>query len=380
MSGLVAWRGVAAAIAAISAYALTVSLSYTLLSLVLDREGYSEALIGLNAAMTPLGIIVSAPVMPALAGRYGGYRVMMASLASGITVLILLAAFPNIILWFFLRFVFGAVVNGVFVVSETWINQLAPTRMRGRIIAIYAVSASVGYAAGPTILAVIGSQGWLPFAVAVVGAVLAMAVIIPARRELPPVHSGSMRSFWRFLPLAPTLLLGTGVVGLFDQTVLALLPIYGIELGMIEAKAALAAGVLIAGNILLQFPIGWIADRCPRRSVRLVLAILAALCALFLPYAMHQSVFLWPLLILWGAVAFGVYTVSLAELGDRFEGETLLAGNAAFALVWGVGGLMGPAVSGTAMSAFGPIGFPTTLAFWFVLLTFMIVWRRKAVA
>jgi hypothetical protein len=56
-----------------------------------------------------------------------------------------------------------------------------------------------------------------------------------------------------------------------------------------------------------------------------------------------------PMLFLWGAVAFGVYTVALAELGDRFSGSMLLAGNATFAMMWGIGGIVGdaPRISGS---------------------------------
>ena len=49
-------------------------VTYPLLSFILERPGTSPGLIGLSAAMTPLGFIVSAPFTPALAGRVGGAR------------------------------------------------------------------------------------------------------------------------------------------------------------------------------------------------------------------------------------------------------------------------------------------------------------------
>jgi len=49
--------GILAAIAAIGVFCLTLGLSYPLLALILDSMGIGTALIGLNAAMTPLGII-----------------------------------------------------------------------------------------------------------------------------------------------------------------------------------------------------------------------------------------------------------------------------------------------------------------------------------
>ena len=70
---------------------------------------------------------------------------------------------------------------------------------------------------------------------------------------------------------------------------------------------------------------------------------------------------------------YGVFTLALAELGDRFSGSLLLAGNAAFALMWGVGGLIGPPTVGAAMNFIDPEGFPITLGLSYAMLTALIV-------
>ena len=46
----------------------------------------------------------------------------------------------------------------------------------------------------------------------------------------------------------------------------------------------------------------------------------------------------------------------------------LLAGNAAFAMMWGVGGVVGPPAAGSAMDMIGSIGLPVTLFAGFCLL------------
>jgi hypothetical protein len=61
-----------------------------------------------------------------------------------------------------------------------------------------------------------------------------------------------------------------------------------------------------------------------------------------LPLAIRSTWLLWPLLFIWGGAAFGVYTVALTGLGDRYSGAMLLTGSAAFGLMWGVGGIIGP--------------------------------------
>ncbi len=94
-----------------------------------------------------------------------------------------------------------------------------------------------------------------------------------------------------------------------------------------------------------------------------------------LPAALH-SLFLWPLLFFWGAAAFGIYTMAMSELGDRFTGSRLLAGSAAFAAMWGVGGIIGPPLTGQVMQSFGPEGLPLTLASIFGALAIFAAARR----
>ena len=68
------WAAMAGIIATVSVFAISQGLSYPLLSFILQREGVSPAMIGASAAMTPLGFILSAPVIPWMTRRFGAGR------------------------------------------------------------------------------------------------------------------------------------------------------------------------------------------------------------------------------------------------------------------------------------------------------------------
>jgi len=55
---------------------------------------------------------------------------------------------------------------------------------------------------------------------------------------------------------------------------------------------------------------------------------------------------MWLVLVVIGSTGYGVYTVSLTSLGDRFNGQELINGSAAFAIVWGIGALFGSVAGG----------------------------------
>ena len=70
-------------------------------------------------------------------------------------------------------------------------------------------------------------------------------------------------------------------------------------------------------------------------------------CAL-LPVLIETSL-IWPMVFLWGAVSYGIYTMTLIELGVLLSGSMLIAGNAAFWLTTGLGGIAVPPASGAAL-------------------------------
>jgi MFS family permease len=241
---------------------------------------------------------------------------------------------------------------------------------------IYATVMSLGFCVGPFILPLTGFDGWPPFMVGIACFIAAGLIMLPLRRRLPEFEKTTHGSVYRFMFLAPTLLLAVLSAAYFDQVVLSFLPLYALYYGFPQATASFALGVLIVGNVFLQFPLGWFADLTSRRTVMLVCTITTLAGCALLPLAIRSTWLLWPLLFIWGGAAFGVYTVALAGLGDRYSGAMLLTGSAAFGLMWGVGGIIGPASAGSAMQLWGPVGLPLILGIPFALFTFMLLWRR----
>jgi len=354
-------KGIIASITAVGVFCLTTGLSSPLLALILEDMGASSGLIGLNAAMGPIGIILSAPFVPRLAQKFGAWFICVTSLCSSAVLLLMLAVFRDVMIWFPIRFFLGVAISAIFIISETWINQLAMPRIRGRIIGIYNTVAAAGFALGPLTLAVIGSQGWPPFLVGITGILIALPVFVLARDHLPGFDGREDASVFSFLSLAPMLLLAVAFAALFDQVALSFLPIYGLRHGLTEATSSLALAVMIIGNVVFQIPIGWLADRISRRFLMNIMAIATMIGTLLLSLLIEGSMLLWPMLFVWGAIAFGIYTIALVELGDQFSGALLLAGNGAFAMMWGIGGILGPPVAGVAMDLIGPEGLPIIL-------------------
>jgi MFS family permease len=364
--------------AAVTAFALAQGLSYPLFTFLMQRQGMTPAEIGLSAAMTPLGLILSALFVPELVRRLGGRRLAVIAALSGALLFFLVGALQNWIAWYLLRFLIGLAINPLYILGEVWMMALASDARRGRIMGFFNAVTGIGYAAGPLTLTLVGTDGWPPLSVAIFGfSACAVLLFLTTRglRGFEPDDEGKpVSGIWSFWTLAPALLLAVGVSAATQQSAYSLMPVFGAGYGLGEARLAALITMLSLGNILLQVPLGFLAERLGARTMIVACAALNAVCALSLPLVIEGSL-VWPVLLVMGGVGYGVYTMSLVELGNRFRGQTLVAGNSAFALMWGVGGIAGPPGSGAAIQAFGPNGLPMVSAALSAVLIVFAVYR-----
>src|SRR3712207_6105028 len=93
------WAPIAGVIATVAVFAIAQGLSYPLMSFILDRQGTPPSLIGLSAAMTPLGLIVSAAFIPALARRFGGAATALVCAVSAALLFLLVGWTANVWAW-----------------------------------------------------------------------------------------------------------------------------------------------------------------------------------------------------------------------------------------------------------------------------------------
>src|SRR5690349_17910279 len=90
----------AAVISVALIFGLTYSLTASLIALDLLDRGFSETLIGANAAMHALGVLAMAPFLPGLAVRFGPRPLIIAALVVSALILLSFPVVPSLLLWF----------------------------------------------------------------------------------------------------------------------------------------------------------------------------------------------------------------------------------------------------------------------------------------
>lgn len=370
------WPALIAAVASITAVGIAIGLGLPLLSVILEKRGVSSSMIGMNSAMAGAAAMAAAPITTWIARRLTVVTTMVLAIiaASGSALGFYYA--EALWMWFPLRIIFHGAITMLFVLSEFWINTAAPPSRRGLVLGIYATVLSLGFAAGPLIFSVVGSDGVLPFAIGA-GIILTAAIpVLMARKENPVIGTGTNLPFMRYVWLVPTATAAVFVFGAVESGGLALFPIYANRTGFTEAQGALLLTMIGLGNVLFQIPIGLIADRISdRRRLLSLFALIGLAGSLALPFLIHNWILTAAILLFWGGSVAGLYTVGLAHLGDKLHGADLASANAAFVFCYALGMLVGPQTIGVAMDLTGHHGFAWALAFFFALYVALTAFR-----
>jgi len=359
----------AAVMAVIGAFALSIGYTYPAIALNMEARGISAATIGVLAALQGLGVLVGAVSMPVLTAWIGSWRYAVTALVGTAVVIALFGVSENLVFWAVLRFLLGLGGNALFVSCEVWVNTLSPDAVRGRVIGFYTTVVAGMFAVGPLLVPILGYEGIGAFGMVAVVFLLIGAPIWLLRTAIPPMEPMPFRELPRVIWAIPVLLLAVAVFSFFDAATLSLWVVYCFGRGLDETGTVVTLAFLVIGNVFLQYPIGWLADRMNRRLLLSILAGLTFAGAIVLPVIALPTPLGYAFLFVWGATAFGVYTLSVTLIGQHLTGIRLVAANAAFGLMWGAGALVGPALTGLAMDTIGELGFPLVGALVYGILT-----------
>ena len=351
-------------ILAVSVVGLGMGATLPVVALRMYQAQASALAIGLLAAMPAMGMMISAFMVDGLCrrlSRRGIYLLALALCAASVAAIDPLANWP----WWLAaaRLGMGIGMGVVIILGEAWVNEISADNVRGRVVALYATSFTAFQMLGPATVAWLGADG--PWVNAVVLASLAVALglvafTMPASAAVHEQKAGGF-SVLGFVRVAPPLCMGVLFFSFFDSVVLSMFPVYAAGLGHGLAVAALMSSVILAGDAAFQLPLGWLSDRCERGGLYLACGLLVLALGASLPWLMGSGNWLWPALLLLGAVAGGIYTLAITLIGERFQGPELVTANASAGLIWGLGSLLGPLGSGALMGA-GPQGVPLALS------------------
>jgi len=359
---------------------LGVGLQGTLIALRAGVEGFSVDTTGVVMAAYFIGYALGTRICPTLIRQFGHIRTyaILATIASAVAVAYPLV--PNPFAWFILRIATGISIVGLFIVIESWLNEVAPSESRGRFFAVYMLITLLAMAFGQFIILAGDVRGFDLFAITTILISLALVPVAmtrvrqPEPIEAPPIH------LFTLYQNSPMGVVGTLIAGMVNGAFWGLSPVFASSVGMNELHIALFISLTVIGGALLQWPVGLLSDKFDRRSVLTVATFAGGLVALgmhsFTAMQMHEAVLLAGG-FLFGAFAFSIYSLSVSHVNDRVEPGQMLEAARGLLQLYGIGAAIGPILAGYTMKLLGAPSLLLFFAFWMLALGLFSLIRMR---
>lgn len=344
-------------------------LQGSLLGLRGSLEGFSTSVLGLVMSGYFVGFLAGSLFAPRFVGRVGHIRVFaaLASLASA--AVLLHSVFLDPWVWGLMRVVTGFSYAGLYIVAESWINDMSDNQNRGRLLGAYMVIQLGAVAGGQYLLQASDPGGANLFMLVAVLVSLAVLPVCLSASRAPDFSAPEAMSFVELYRVSPLGVVGMVLVGMASGTIFGFGAVYAQRAGLTVGEISTFVASLFIGGMVLQWPIGRLSDRFDRRVVITVVSFGAAGAALFavllpppveLNGARHVGA-LFAAMALLGGLAIPLYSLFTAHVNDHVPVRKMVAASSGLIFLNGAGAIAGPNIAAAVMDEVGNTGFFVTL-------------------
>lgn len=337
-------------------------LQGTLLGVRSESEGFSIFVAGIVMAGYFAGFFAGSRYAEHVLGNVGHVRVFAALASTASAAVLLHSIFVNPISWFLMRFVFGLCMAGIYVVAESWLNDLATNKNRGTLLSMYMVVTMLGVSLGQLLLNVADPDGFGLFILASVLVSMSLVPISLSATSSPRMPIFSTLPARDLAKLAPTGLVTSFFGGLAAGTLLAVGVVYAAFAGLETSRITLFVAAPMAGSVITQLPIGRLSDRLPRRGMIFAITLAAAGVAVLLTVVDPGSWLAVGLMAALGGVMFPLYSLGIAYTNDFLPPDKILGASGTLVRINGSGAIIGPVLTGLLMAAIAPVMFFVVIA------------------
>jgi len=187
--------------------------------------------------------------------------------------------------------------------------------------------------------------------------------VIAARNNVPHRAPPDPFPIWRLFVIAPLGSITTVLGGVTWSIMFTFGPVYATGSGLTFAQEGVFMAVAMAGGALLQFPLGWPSDGIGRRRTIALMSGAGVAAGVFGVFTTGDGAPAeYAASMLAGAAIFPMYAISAAHTNDAVAPQNRVAAAAGLVLLFGLGSIAGPLISGGAITALGSAGYYIVLA------------------
>ena len=360
-------------------------LQGSLLGLRANIEGFPTAVTGFIMSGYYVGFLIGSVVTPKILASVGHVRVFaaLASLAS--SAALVHAVFPDPYVWGLFRILTGFSFAGLYIVSESWLNDTATNETRGQLLSIYMVITFGGMAGGQFLLNSYDPGGFQLFVIVSILVSLALIPTALTASPMPSMEASDKLGIRKLYEISPLGVVGVIIVGISHGGFFAMAAVYAGLIGLSIGQISLFISLAVIGGALMQMPIGRLSDKMDRRKVLVMTAGMTAILALVLSQlqGLDNKLYFLGVSLVFGGFCMPIYSLCLAHTNDHLEPNQMVAASSGLILLNGFGAILGPISVSALMSTFGPSAFfpfMATACFCIVLFALYRMTMRPSVS
>lgn len=343
-------------------------LQGTLLGIRAGIEGFSIFTTGIMMSGYFIGIFMGSFLAPYLVKRVGHIRVFSA-LASLASISILFhGMYVSPVMWMAMRVVTGICFAGFFVVTESWLNDRASNKTRGKILSVYMLIVTFGIGSGQFLLNLAQPDAIDLFILTSIIISFGLIPILLTAKPAPVFDISEKMSVFELYRASPLAVIGNCLTGMAHGTIFGLGAIYASAILVDIKSISWFMACFMIGSLIMQWPVGYISDRLSRRLVMATISTISIAFSILAALAPKDSLIFYIYIILLGGAAIPMYSICIAYANDRLEPRQIVAASGSLVMVAGIGLSTGPIMVAFFMDFYGMQYFFWGIATFFAMI------------
>ncbi len=385
---------------------------FTGFGMIIISHGFQGNLLGIRAVLENfnyiatgtmmsgyfIGYFIGANMVPNLVSKVGHIRVFAAFASIASLSALVHAVFVDPYVWTMSRFLTGFSMIGIFIIVESWLNDRATNKTRGKVLSLYMLVTYLGMSMGNLLLNVSSPKNYEPFIMISLLFSIALVPILLTKRKPPKFKKISSIKIKELFKISPFGSFSTFCSGFIFSAMLTMLSVYAVTMNLnVLEISILLVGVTLAGA-LFQWPIGSLSDNYDRRLVIIGCCLFASIFTILsISYSglsfnnllaeemlrfnyfnigtgMNKTK-LFIFIILLAGMILPLFSLNLALVNDYIPKEKFVAAGGGLNIIFGLGAIGGPIICSVLMSFLGPNGFFIHLLFFLLLISLFGIFR-----
>ena len=367
-------------------------------------ENFSSLSTGIIMSGYFIGYFVGSNLTPNMVSRVGHIRVFAAFASTASLSILIIATYVNPIVWTLGRFLTGLSLVSCYIVAESWLNDRANNRTRGKLLSVYMIINYFGLACGALLLNFDDPTSFKPFILVSILLSIALVPILLTKRPAPKFKKIGTLSLVELYKISPLGTVSSFCTGAIYSALFAMFAVYATKINFTLFEISILLFLTTIAGAFFQAPVGYLSDKYNRRVIIVLCNLFSAVFCLvlifisgdklfnlnalhlllninifqdfnLLTYAGSSKLYFFIIITVYAGITLCIFSLNLAHTNDFVPKEKFVAAGGGLQFVFGLGAMGGPLLCSIVMDILGPNGYFVYLIIFHIIIGLFGIYR-----